>query len=95
MAIVAAQMLAPAIATLELAGGVCLMLGVLTRVFGLLFVCEMLVTTVWVQLPTHGWHRSELDRMLLVSGVLMVVSGPGRMALARLWLEQGESRTEV
>ena len=95
MAIIAPQVLAPAIATLELAGGVCLMLGLLTRVFGLLFVCEMLVTTFWVQLPTHGWHGSELDRMLLVSGVLMVVAGPGRMALDRLWLEQSNSRAEV
>jgi uncharacterized membrane protein YphA (DoxX/SURF4 family) len=63
-------------------------LGLLTRVCGPLFICEMLVATFWVQLPARGWNGSELDRMLLVSGVLMVVAGPGRAALVHHWLER-------
>ena len=92
MSIPAPQVVAPFIAGLELVGGACLILGVLTRVFGLLFMCEMIVTTLWVQIPARGWNGSDLDRMLLVSAFLVVVAGPGRLAIDQLWFER--ARTE-
>ena len=82
--------LAPFIAILELLGGLLLLVGVATRVIGFLFAVEMLVTTLWVQLPGRGWNASELDRMLLVACVLFVLAGPGAAALDRLWWERGE-----
>ncbi len=88
MRIPAPQVVAPAIAGLEAVGGTCLIVGFLSRVFGLLFVCEMLVSTFWVQLPNRGWSGSELDRMLLVSGVLLVLAGPGRAALDAWWMNR-------
>jgi putative oxidoreductase len=78
-------LMAPFIAILELGGGILLLLGVATRVVACLFAVEMLVTTLWVKLPSAGWNASDLDRMLLVACVLFVLAGPGAAALDRLW----------
>ena len=53
-----------------------------------LFVVEMLVTTLWVKMPSAGWNASDLDRMLLVACLLFVLAGPGAAALDRLWWER-------
>jgi putative oxidoreductase len=88
MGIPAPQVIGPFIAGLELIGGICLIVGLLTRLFGLLFTCEMLVTTLLVVFPMRGWNASELDRMLLVSGVLLLIAGPGKLAIDQFWLER-------
>ena len=82
--------MAPFIAGLELVGGVLLILGLGTRVVGGLFALEMLVTTLWVKIPSAGWNSSDLDRMLLVACVLLVLAGPGEAALDRRWWEREE-----
>ena len=81
-------LVAPFIASLELVGGILLILGVATRVVAGLFAVEMLVTTFWVIFPARGWNASELDRMLLVACVLLILAGPGAAALDRLWWER-------
>jgi len=53
-------LMAPFIATLELVGGILLILGLATRVLGCLFAAEMLVTTLWVKIPAQGWNASDL-----------------------------------
>jgi putative oxidoreductase len=88
MGIPAPQVIGPSIAGLEFIGGICLIVGLLTRLFGLLFSCEMVVTTLLIQLPTRGWNGSDLDRMLLVSGLLLLLAGPGRLAIDQLWFER-------
>jgi putative oxidoreductase len=80
----------PFVATLELVGGVLLIVGLATRWISLLFVIEMLVTTLWVQMPTRGWNASDLDRALLASSLLLVLAGSGRASLDAIWLEKGE-----
>ncbi len=84
-------LMAPFIATLELVGGILLLLGLATRIVAGLFAVEMLVTTLWVKIPSAGWNASDLDRMLLVAGVLLVLAGPGAAALDRLWWKRGEA----
>ena len=84
-------LIAPFIAILELVGGILLLLGVATRVVAGLFAVEMLVTTLWVKMPSAGWNASDLDRMLLVSCVLLVLAGPGAAALDRLWWEREDA----
>ena len=84
-------LMAPFIATLELVGGILLLLGVATRIVAGLFAVEMLVTTLWVKIPSAGWNASDLDRMLLVAGVLLVLAGPGAAALDRRWWKRGEA----
>ena len=77
--------MAPFIATLELVGGILLIIGLFTRVVSALFALEMLVTTVWVKLALGaGWNASDLDRMLLGAGILMVLAGPGAAAADKL-----------
>jgi putative oxidoreductase len=76
--------MAPFIAGLELIGGVLLVLGLATRWIGLLFTCEMLVTTLYVQLPAKGWNGADLDRMLLAAALLLVLAGPGAAAVDSL-----------
>ena len=77
--------MAPFIATLELVGGILLIIGLFTRVVSALFALEMLVTTVWVKLALGaGWNASDLDRMLLGAGILMVLAGPGAAAADNL-----------
>ena len=81
-------LMAPFIAILELVGGILLLLGVATRIVAALFAIEMLVTTLWVKMPSSGWNSSDLDRMLLVASVLFVLAGPGAAALDRFWWER-------
>src|SRR5690349_14442241 len=84
-------LMAPFIAILELVGGILLLLGVATRIVAGLFVIEMLVTTLWVKIPSAGWNSSDLDRMLLVACVLFVLAGPGAAALDRFWWERDQA----
>jgi len=95
MGIPAPQVTGPFIAGLELIGGICLIVGLLTRLFGLLFSCEMLVTTLLVVFPMRGWNASELDRMLLVSGVLLLIAGPGGLAIDQFWFERARSEQSM
>jgi len=82
-------LMAPFIATLELVGGILLVVGLATRWVGLLFALEMVVTTFWVQIPGQGWNASDLDRSLLAGGILLVLAGAGRLAVDERWREKG------
>jgi len=77
-------MMAPFIATLELVGGVLLIIGLWTRWISLLFACEMLVTTLYVQLPAKGWSGADLDRLLLAVALLLILAGPGAASVDSL-----------
>jgi putative oxidoreductase len=76
--------MAPFVAGLELIGGIMLILGLATRWISLLFVCEMLVTTLYVQLPAKGWNGADLDRMVLAAALLLVLAGSGAAAIDSL-----------
>jgi putative oxidoreductase len=82
-------LLAPFIAGLELIGGILLILGIGTRWISVLFACEMLVTTVLIQIPAKGWNGADLDRMLLAASLLFILAGPGALAV------QGSSMNNV
>jgi putative oxidoreductase len=73
--------LAPFIATLELVGGLLLLIGLGTRWLAILFVIEFLVTTFVVKLPRMGWDPSRIDVMMLAAAVLMLLAGPGKAAV--------------
>lgn len=69
------------ITTLELIGGVLLLVGLGGRWLGLLYVGEFLVVTFYVQVPTRGWFDSRLPIMLLAGALMLVVAGSGRASL--------------
>jgi len=70
----------------EFGGGICLLLGLLTRVVGLLFAIEMVVA-IWKVHASKGFYVGQGGyefAMLLIAGCLaLVLAGPGRFAVDR------------
>jgi putative oxidoreductase len=64
---------------LETAGGALMILGVLTRIWGICFVVEMVVAIVRVKLPGH--QGFELEALLLAGAASLVALGDGPVAL--------------
>jgi uncharacterized membrane protein YphA (DoxX/SURF4 family) len=73
--------LGPFIATLELVGGLLLLVGLGTRWLGVLFVVEFIVTSFVVKSPFRVWNDTRIDLMLLAAAVLVVLAGPGKAAV--------------
>ena len=74
----------------ELIGGALLILGLLTRLVGLAFIVEMLITTFYVKsskldvgLIEGGGTGSELDLALLAALAAVVTFGPGSLSVDR------------
>jgi putative oxidoreductase len=80
----------PAVALLELVGGIMLVVGLLTRVVALLLALEMIGTTLLVKIdvgliaPMGGGAGAEIDVALWAGMVALVILGPGILALDRL-----------
>ena len=72
---------APFIATLELVGGILLLIGFGTRWLGLVFACEHLVTTFWVKFRLQGWDSGRLELMLLAGGLMLFLAGAGSLSV--------------
>jgi putative oxidoreductase len=73
----------PFIGLLEFFGGIALLLGFLTRVFALGFVCDMLVAILLVQL-SRGFSAYELEFLLLGSSLALAFTGAGRFSVDAL-----------
>ena len=74
---------APFIGGLEVVGGLALMLGVLTRVFGFLLFCDMLVATMLVHFR-NGWLGEggmELTALLGAMALGIALSGAGAFSV--------------
>ena len=73
---------------LELFGGLALLIGLFGRWLGLLYAIEFAVVFFWVEVRTAGLAGGWLPKMLLASGLLFFLAGPGRAAVDSLWLEK-------
>jgi putative oxidoreductase len=80
-----ASVVATLIAVQEFVGGVLLVLGLGTRVFGTLFACEFLVTAFWVKFRLMSWNDGRIDVMLFTAAILLLLAGPGRAAIDNRW----------
>lgn len=69
------------IAWLEVIGGAAMILGVLTRLFGLLFAIEMLVAVFLTGGVGTGYQRHELEIFLMLVSLGIALSGSGRYSL--------------
>ena len=69
------------IAWLEVIGGIAMIVGVLTRLFGLLFAIEMLVAIFLTGGVANGYKPHELELFLMLVSLGVALSGSGRYSL--------------
>jgi putative oxidoreductase len=72
------------ITTLELIGGILLLIGLGGRWLGLLYIAEFVVVSFYVQVPTRGWMDARLPIMLLAGALMLFLSGSGKASLDRV-----------
>ena len=99
MGVPAADVMAPTIAVLELAGGIALILGILTRVVAALLVLDMLGALFLVHAPAGVFAANggyELVLLLAAASFALALTGAGRLSLDRaLFGGRPESRLAV
>ena len=84
----------------ELIGGILLIIGLLSRLAALILAIEMIFTTLLVKVhvgfiaPPGGGAGAELDLILLAVFLVILLVGPGRLALDELLgIEGGATRS--
>ncbi|WJH24493.1 DoxX family protein [Pseudarthrobacter defluvii] len=95
MGVPAADVMAPAIAVLELAGGIALILGVLTRVVAALLVLDMLGALFLVHAPAGIFAANggyELVLLLAAAAFALALTGAGRLSVDRALFGRRKSR---
>ncbi|WP_018762874.1 MULTISPECIES: DoxX family protein [Micrococcaceae] len=98
MGVPAADVMAPAVAVLELAGGAALILGVLTRVVAALLVLDMLGALFLVHAPAGVFAANggyELVLLLAAAAFALALAGPGRLSIDRALFGRRTSRLAV
>lgn len=83
MGVPAAELVAPVVATLELVGGIALILGALTRVFAALLALDMLGALFLVHAPAGVFAADggyELVLILAAAAIAIAFFGPGRFS---------------
>ncbi len=95
MGVPAANLAAPVIATLELVGGVALVLGVLTRVFAALLALDMLGALFLVHASAGIYVASggyELVLILATAALAVALVGAGRLSVDKALFGRTGSR---
>jgi putative oxidoreductase len=98
MGVPAADVMAPAVAVLELAGGAALILGILTRVVAALLVLDMLGALFLVHAPAGVFAANggyELVLLLAAAAFALALAGPGRLSIDRALFGRRTSRLAV
>lgn len=78
------EIAAPAVAFIELGGGILLILGLFTRVAGILLAGDMIVALVTVHLPAGLWVGEggyEFVAVLGAAALALALTGAGRISL--------------
>ena len=84
MGVPAAEIAAPIAASLELVGGVALILGLVTRIVAAALAVQMLVALVLVHLPAGMFAEQggiEFVLVLAAGAAAIVLVGPGRLSV--------------
>ncbi|MGP9501513.1 DoxX family protein [Specibacter sp. AOP5-B1-6] len=98
MGVPAADVVAPIIATLELVGGIALILGLATRPFAALLTLNMLGAIILVHAPAGIFVEAggfELVLLLGASSLAVALAGPGRLSLDHLLFGRSTSKLRV
>ncbi|WP_144672374.1 DoxX family protein [Arthrobacter sp. U41] len=98
MGVPAANVAAPVIATLELIGGVALIVGVLTRVFAALLAANMLGALFLVHAPAGIFAATggyELVLILAAAAVALAFVGAGKVSVDKALFGRSGSKLSV
>jgi putative oxidoreductase len=79
----------PFIGLLEFFGGIALVIGLLTRLIALGFVCDML-GAIFLVLLKKGFSGFELEFLLLGSSLALALTGAGRFSIDALLADRQE-----
>lgn len=93
------SLMGPFISYLELIGGLALIVGVLTRVFSLLFVGDMLVALLLVNIPATlgkglpaGFSNMRVELLLLLGSLALALLGPGLLSIDAAFFGERSAR---
>ena len=98
MGVPAANMVAPVVATLELVGGVALILGVLTRVFAALLAVNMVGALFLVHAPAGIYVETggyELVLILAAAAAAIALVGAGKVSVDKVLFGRTGSKLSV
>jgi putative oxidoreductase len=98
MGVPAADLAAPVVATLELVGGVALILGVLTRVFAALLAVDMLGALALVHAPAGVFAANggyELVLLLAAAALAVAFVGAGKVSVDKVLFGRSGSKLSV
>jgi putative oxidoreductase len=98
MGVPAAQVAAPVIATLELVGGIALILGVLTRVFAALLAVDMLGALFLVHASAGVFAATggyELVLILAAAALAVALVGAGKVSVDKVLFGRTNSKLRV
>jgi putative oxidoreductase len=98
MGVPAAELAAPVVATLELVGGIALVLGVLTRVFAVLLTLDMLGALVLVHAPAGVFAATggyELVLLLATAALAVALVGAGKVSVDKVLFGRSGSKLSV
>ena len=98
MGVPAANLVAPVVATLELVGGIALILGVLTRVFATLLAVNMLGALFLVHAPAGIYVETggyELVLILAAAAAAIALVGAGKVSVDKVLFGRTGSKLSV
>ncbi|MFK4482352.1 putative oxidoreductase [Curtobacterium sp. AB7] len=98
MGVPLADVAAPLVAGLELVGGVLLVLGVATRVVGVLLAVDMVVAGLLAHASSGFYSQDggfEYVLVLAVASLVVALTGPGRFSLDAVFLAASRRRRGV
>jgi len=98
MGVPAADLVAPVVATLELAGGIALVLGLFTRPLALLLALDMVGALVLVHATAGVFVDAggfELVLILAASALAVALVGPGRVSVDNALFGRSRSKLAV
>ena len=88
--------MAPAVMTFELVGGLLLIVGAFSRFIGAAMIVQFLVAGLLVSLPSQmGWNAARLDFLLAACGALFLLSGAGLLSVDAMLAGRGSRSVNV
>lgn len=69
------------IGSLEVIGGIALLIGILTRIDSILFIIEMISSTIPAKIPKGFVGEYKLDLLLMAVSISILLTGPGRISV--------------